>query len=235
MRTRLGWLAAVCVLTSATTARGQVVQLPSFELFTVNTTVSVPDQGSMLLGGTSSSFTGRDSRGVPGLSKLPGAGRLFTNKAIGSETSAAGLRVSATIHDQHEMDAAVLASAGRSSETIFGSSATDRTASFLSAHVARTSSRTTAPPTASTASASVAEIRQQNAAAKERLEQEASDLFEQGQQAEVSGKRNVAKIYYQMATRRSTGAVKEQAAARLAELSSPSAKIIGSANGRGNQ
>ena len=218
MRTRLGWLVAVCVVATAASAQGQVVQLPSCGFFYVNTSVSVPDSGSGFLGGTGSSYSGSSSRGVPGLSKIPGAGRLFTNRAIGSETSAAGVAVSATIHDRHEMDAAVLATAGRGGAGDVASAAADRKAGFLTAHVGRASSGGTTSSVASAAPASVAEIREQNAAAKERLEAEARDLFAQGQQAEADGKRNVAKIFYQMASRRSTGAVKEQAAARLAEI-----------------
>ena len=55
MRTRLGWLVAVCVVATAASAQGQVVQLPSFGFFYVNTSVSVPDSGSGFLGGTGSS------------------------------------------------------------------------------------------------------------------------------------------------------------------------------------
>ena len=44
---------------------------------------------------------------------------------------------------------------------------------------------------------------------------EADSFFARGQQAEADGKLNVAKIYYQMALRRATGDLKQQAQARL--------------------
>ena len=48
------------------------------------------------------------SRGVPGASKLPGAGRLFANRGIGSNSSAGGASVGVTIIDPAEWDRTVL-------------------------------------------------------------------------------------------------------------------------------
>ena len=48
------------------------------------------------------------------MSQVPGAGRLFTDRAIGSELAGSSLTVSATIHDREAMEAALLAAAARS-------------------------------------------------------------------------------------------------------------------------
>ena len=50
----------------------QVVQLPTFQFFSVSTTVSVPDSGSSFLGGVKRAQYNGVSRGVPLVSKVPG-------------------------------------------------------------------------------------------------------------------------------------------------------------------
>jgi hypothetical protein len=47
---------------------------------------------------------------------------------------------------------------------------------------------------------------------------EAERFFAQARQAEADGKLNVARIYYQMAARRATGELKEQALARIEKI-----------------
>ncbi len=66
--------------------QGTTVQLPSFSIFNVATTVSVPDGGTVLLGGIKRLAEGRNEFGVPILSKLPYVNRLFRNVGIGRET-----------------------------------------------------------------------------------------------------------------------------------------------------
>ena len=70
---------------STVTRQGTTVQLPSFSFVTVTTTVSVPDGGTVLLGGIKRLQEGRTERGVPMLSKLPYINRLFKNVGIGRE------------------------------------------------------------------------------------------------------------------------------------------------------
>lgn len=65
------------------------VQLPVVSVFNVRTTVSVPDGGTMSLGGVSRFSSGRTSRGIPGL-----GGPLF--RSGGSGYSAGGSRATAT-------------------------------------------------------------------------------------------------------------------------------------------
>ena len=62
---------------------GTTVQLPTFSFTTVSTTVSVPDGGTVLLGGIKRLSEGRNEVGVPLLSKLPYVNRLFRNVGIG--------------------------------------------------------------------------------------------------------------------------------------------------------
>jgi len=76
------------------------VQLPTFHVFGVSTTVLVPDRGSAYLGGVNSARRGGQQFG-------PG------NRAYGRTTSAGGVSASATIIDLGEMDRALLAEAAR--------------------------------------------------------------------------------------------------------------------------
>ncbi len=73
--------------TQVTSAQQAVtVQLPSFATFNISTTVSVPDGGTVLLGGIKRLSEGRNEFGVPILSKVPYVNRLFRNVGIGRET-----------------------------------------------------------------------------------------------------------------------------------------------------
>ena len=114
------WLGLLCVamgivaLTSTEQrAAAQVVQLPTFRSFGVGTTVLVPDRGRAVLGGVNRGQAGTVSRGVPGLGGIPGAGRLFNNRASGSSIGGSTVSVTATIIDLNELDEAVLAEAAR--------------------------------------------------------------------------------------------------------------------------
>ena len=53
----------------------------------MTTTVSVPDGGTILLGGIKRLREARTERGTPILSKIPYLNRLFKNSAIGRETN----------------------------------------------------------------------------------------------------------------------------------------------------
>ncbi|MDP7015807.1 MAG: general secretion pathway protein GspD [Pirellulaceae bacterium] len=88
-----------------TTSAGSTVQLPTFAFTTVSTTVSVPDGGTVLLGGIKRLREGRTERGVPMLSKLPYISRLFKNVGIGRETQTLMLMVTPRIIIQEEEEA----------------------------------------------------------------------------------------------------------------------------------
>ena len=176
---------------------GQAVQLPTFDIFGVNTTVSVPDRGSALLGGVTRSSSGVDSRGVPMLGRIPGVGRLFRNQAIGREDSSGQAHVTARIIDLHEMDEAVLQeaasqslsyrspNAGRSS-MVAAPNVTHQQAAALTANL----SSDAAP------AASVEAIRQQRALVQH---ERAMKLIREGQVAESKGLNGMAKGFYKAA------------------------------------
>jgi type II secretory pathway component GspD/PulD (secretin) len=76
---------------NGTTILGQPVifqmffQQPTFTSITVNTTVNVPDGGTVLLGGLKTMSEGRNEFGPPILSKIPYLSRLFKNVAYGRD------------------------------------------------------------------------------------------------------------------------------------------------------
>ena len=85
-----------------TTSNGMTVQLPTFSFVTVTTTVSVPDGGTVLLGGIKRLSEGRNEFGVPILSKVPYINRLFKNVGIGRETQSLMMMVTPRIIIQEE-------------------------------------------------------------------------------------------------------------------------------------
>lgn len=87
---------------------GLTVQLPTVRNFSVQTTVSVPDGGTISLGGISRSAEGRVSSGIPGL-----RGRPFRNSATGRETSVGRATASVRIISQRELEEDLLAQGNR--------------------------------------------------------------------------------------------------------------------------
>ena len=87
---------------SVASAGGTTVQLPTFAFTSVTTTVSVPDGGTILLGGIKRLTEGRTEQGVPMLSKLPYINRLFRNVGIGRETQSLMMMVTPRIIIQEE-------------------------------------------------------------------------------------------------------------------------------------
>ena len=64
----------------------QFFQQPSISEINVQTTVAVPDGGTVVLGGLKTLAEGRNEFGPPVLSQLPYVNRLFRNQGIGRET-----------------------------------------------------------------------------------------------------------------------------------------------------
>lgn len=93
---------------ATTTTTGTTVQLPTFSFTTVTTTVSVPDGGTVLLGGIKRLNEGRTERGVPLLSKIPYASRLFKNVGIGRTTQSLMMMVTPRIIIQEEEEAKIV-------------------------------------------------------------------------------------------------------------------------------
>ena len=88
--------------TNTSTTSGTTVQLPTFSFVTVTTTVSVPDGGTVLLGGIKRLSEGRNEYGVPILDKIPYLNRLFKNVGIGRDTSSLMMMVTPRIIIQEE-------------------------------------------------------------------------------------------------------------------------------------
>jgi type II secretory pathway component GspD/PulD (secretin) len=63
----------------------QFIQQPTFNVINVQTTVSVPDGGTVVLGGLKTLSEGRNEFGPPVLSKIPYLNRLFRNTGYGRE------------------------------------------------------------------------------------------------------------------------------------------------------
>ena len=198
------------------------VQLPTIQVFSVNTTVSVPDGGGALLGGINRAADGSVTRGLPLGSKIPGLGRLANNRGIGSTRSASNMSVHATIIDHQELDAAVLAEAaarrGGISVADKQALATQQRANFITRNLA-----TTDRPVVETkpAQPSIDEIRRKNELAAANRDAEAQAYLAKAEAAAADQKPGVAKVYYQMVARRASGNLKSLAESRLAELDSP--------------
>jgi hypothetical protein len=226
---------AVAALTAVQSDAQQntTVQLPTFNATTVQTTVSVPDGGTALLGGIRRASEGSVTRGVPILDKVPGVSRLFKNRGIGRDVGLSQMTVTPRIIILEEEE---LRQTGFSYDTlsplsqtpaaarpiaVAGAIAPDpavaRQADFLARNIARHPA-----PSRDMAAApglpSVEEVKRQNDLAKARRTSEAEDFFAKGQRAEAEGKAGVAKIWYEMAARRADGELQQTIAERLAIL-----------------
>ncbi len=84
------------------TNTGQTVQQPIVSQFSVSTTVSVPDGGTVLLGGVKRLREGRNMTGVPILNKIPYISRLFKNSGVARNTESLMLMVTPRIIIQEE-------------------------------------------------------------------------------------------------------------------------------------
>ena len=81
-------------------------QQPSMSFITLNTTVMVPDGGTVLMGGLKTLTEGRNEAGPPVLSKIPYLSRLFTNVGYGRETQSLMIMVTARIiiNEEEELE-----------------------------------------------------------------------------------------------------------------------------------
>ena len=191
-------------------ARAQTVQLPTFNSTGVSTTVMVPDRGQTFLGGINSARSSSNEFGTP---LLP-----FRNRSIGSERSAVNFWTRVWIHDFEAMDEMLLGQAARArggASTFANAPREANKAAFVAAQPVREKSEL------------VQLLTRDGGGPVENLT--AVDLqLAKARELAAAGKLNVAKIYYQMAIRRSESAQREAITAELATLTQ--ATII--ANGR---
>lgn len=211
-------LAAAALAASA--AFGQAVQLPTYSYFGTGTVVSVPDRGSVYTGGVNRAASGINEFGTP---LLP-----FRNRSIGSERSASSVWTSVYIHDFEAMDEYLLGQAGGTSTPGLASrslppssvAAAGRQLAPRSGVASRETwqARQSPQPISGPLARSVAELRSERAGEQQARIAEAQNLFERGKSAEQAGKTSLARIYYQQASRRAEGPLKEQILAQLAML-----------------
>ena len=234
-RSRIVVLVIVASTSAQAAAQQEItLQLPTFNMTTVRTAVSVPDGGTGLLGGIGRASTGSVTRGVPVLSKVPGANRVFTNRGIGQDFGLSQMSVTPRIIILEEEELRQTGvSAGMLSQQHSGPSplrpqradrgidpAIAQRADFIARHIAR--HPTEAPEQiAGPAPPSVEQVRQQNDLARRQRASEAEAFFAKGRRAEAEGKSGVAKIWYEMTARRAEGELLEQVIERLAILAGP--------------
>ena len=189
------------------------VQLPTLSSFRTGTTISVPDRGSVFTGGINRAADGRSEFGTP---LLP-----FRNRSMGSQRSASSVWTSVYIHDFEAMDEALLGQARGSS---YRAPAPRPLGPSSLVSGTQRSPRETQPPRIASgpSTKSVAQLRAERAGEQQTRIAEAERLFERGKAAEAKGKPNVARIYYQQASRRAQGEFKEQILAQLRLVSETS-------------
>ena len=231
----IGIAAGVCLCLATLDAWAQpavTLQLPTFSFATVTTTVMVPDQGSTFLGGISRASDGRSEYGVPGLT-LPG----FQNRGIGMDRSTSSFRVSVTIHDFDAMDQALLGTP--SPDGLARNYPPQRpclpempaavAAQPSPEKVAKLAGNWRVAPAAPVPVSDATGEEASRAARQATRADEADGFFARAKQAEADGKPHVAKIYYQMAVRRASGELKQQAQARLDAIGGRTTALANSA------
>ncbi len=208
MKRLIGIVATIVMAHGGAEACGQVLQLPSFDYFSVQTSVMAPDRGGTYLGGRHRSWYGRRNFGVPGGSGIPGVGPLLSNRATGGGAGAGAASVHTTIMDHEALDRAVLSEAARRR-------APGQTR-LQGAEVFRPGRASL--PAEPSGLMSVAELRHRNAQRNQAQQKEALKLLAQGDEAQAQGSSGAAKIYYQMALRRADSQLQPQIAQRLKRL-----------------
>jgi type II secretory pathway component GspD/PulD (secretin) len=82
--------------------RPSFVYVPTTTRIGIQTTVTVPDRGQVLLGGYSRVSEGRNEFGTPGLGKVPYLGRGFGNVGYGREVKTGQVIVGVRIINLYE-------------------------------------------------------------------------------------------------------------------------------------
>lgn len=189
------WLIGLAAMASSQIVAGQVIQLPSFHSFSVDTTVVVPDAGRAAIAGN------KQRR-----ASAKGLGRPLANRSVGVDRQATSASALATIHDPQQADAALR----RRAQTLSRAPA-ENSAPTLAPWVGRTAA--TDPPLQS-----VATIDRQRASRAATVERETLALVQKARTAAAGGKPGVAAIYYQRAAAQATGRLQHTIAAELGKL-----------------
>jgi hypothetical protein len=189
------WQAGLWIAVASEIALGQVVQLPSFHSFSVDTTVVVPDAGRAAVAGNKQGRTSAARSGV-----------LPANRALAVDRQANGASALAAIHDPAQADAAL------------------RRRGQAQPRVLPESSAVTAAPWSARAAAqdravgSVTAIESQRAVRAANVERETLALLGKARAAATGGKPGVATIYYHRAAAQATGRLRHTIAAELGRM-----------------
>lgn len=173
------------------------VQLPTWHMFGVGTSVNVPAGGSTLLGGVNRAEEMNNQFGAPG---LPG------NRAMGRSVGASSVRATAQIHDMAEMDRQILAGAPQANSAP------------AAPPIARDAS------SAARGAMSVAEARRLHEAEQGGANDEIAQLFERAKNAAANGNPGAARVLYQMIAKKTDGPLRAQALERLAAITPSKSK-----------
>ncbi len=92
------------------TVQNLKIQVPTMESAIAQTRVSVPDRGTLLIGGQKMGAETEKEQGVPVLSKIPLIGRLFENRSKIRDEKILLILVKPTIIIQHEFEEQAVAS-----------------------------------------------------------------------------------------------------------------------------
>lgn len=98
-----------------------LIEAPELELTTVRTTVSVPDKGTLLLGGQRLFADVEIEAGVPVLSKIPVINRLFTNRSTVKDERTLLILIKPTILIQSEKENELFPGLNQSAKLFGGS------------------------------------------------------------------------------------------------------------------
>lgn len=119
---------------------GTTVQLPVVKQFNVSTAVSVPDGGTLHLGGVTRHRASSSSSGIPGLAGP--LSRPFSNRSGSVSTSSSNASLKVRILSTREMSQDVLAAARASRPANYEQvQALNRKASFLTRNIGRNRNR----------------------------------------------------------------------------------------------
>ena len=224
----LGLLATGLCADQVLGQQGTTIQLPSFRFQTVTTTVTVPDGGTVLLGGVKRAAMGRNERGVPILGKIPFLGRGFRNVGIGREMSSGMMTTTVQIHMFEELERQLLGDRSASNRLTRGQGFMLGQKPTKNEYFSRiAASKRNAPATA------LAELRRMQADEQVVEQQEAEVFFERAKKAEADGKPGVAKIYYRLAVERVRGKLKQEILAQRQKRLDPvenALRIVASKN-----
>ncbi|MDX1965821.1 MAG: hypothetical protein SFV23_01505 [Planctomycetaceae bacterium] len=158
-------------LTSSASAQPVAVQQPVIGTFSTATTVSVPDRGSIVLGGVGTAASGRTA-----------SGPFRTGSSFGQERQSSSASASAYIHDLRAMDEALLAEGGSNDDA------------ELAEYTARLSTRYGRPSQPASSSPGTLAAPRDPAAEARRFEGLA-------RAAEAKGRSSVARLHWQMAAK----------------------------------